>query len=56
MMSIGLHCRLAGRPGRAAAVVKLLDYVMSQEDVWIATRLDIANHWREQHPAEGDDL
>jgi putative urate catabolism protein len=56
MMSIGLHCRLAGRPGRAAAVVKFLDYVMSKGDVWIATRLDIANHWRKQHPAEGDDL
>jgi len=56
MMSIGLHCRLAGRPGRAAAVVKFLDYVMSRDDVWIATRLDIANHWRKQHPAEGDDL
>jgi len=56
MMSIGLHCRLAGRPGRAAAVVKFLDYVMSRGDVWIATRLDIANHWRKQHPAEGDDL
>ena len=56
MMSIGLHCRLAGRPGRAAAVVKFLDYVMSRDDVWVATRLDIANHWRKQHPAEGDDL
>jgi peptidoglycan/xylan/chitin deacetylase (PgdA/CDA1 family) len=53
MMSIGLHCRLAGRPGRAAAVMKFLDYVMSRDDVWIATRLDIANHWRNQHPAEG---
>jgi putative urate catabolism protein len=55
MMSIGLHCRLAGRPGRAAAVARFLDYVLSHEDAWIATRLDIANHWREQHPADGDD-
>jgi len=53
MMSIGLHCRLAGRPGRAAAVARFLDYVLAHEDAWIATRLDIANHWREQHPPEG---
>jgi len=53
MMSIGLHCRLAGRPGRAAAVARFLDYVMSQDDAWIATRLDIANHWRKRHPAKG---
>jgi putative urate catabolism protein len=52
MMSIGLHCRLAGRPGRAAAVAKFLDYLGEQDDVWIATRLDIAKHWREQHPPQ----
>ena len=52
MMSIGLHCRLAGRPGRAAAVAKFLDYLGKQDDVWIATRLDIATHWREQHPPQ----
>ena len=52
MMSIGLHCRLAGRPGRAAALANFLDYVLSHEDAWIATRLDIANHWRDRHPAE----
>ena len=52
MMSIGLHCRLAGRPGRTAAVARFLDYVLSHQDAWIATRLDIADHWREQHPAE----
>jgi len=51
MMSIGLHCRLAGRPGRAAALARFLDYVLSHEDAWIATRLDIANHWRDRHPA-----
>jgi len=55
MMSVGLHCRLAGRPGRTAAVARFLDYVLSHEDAWIATRLDIANHWRERHPAEGGD-
>jgi putative urate catabolism protein len=53
MMSIGLHCRLAGRPGRSAAVARFLDYVMSHDDAWLATRLDIANHWRESHPPEG---
>jgi putative urate catabolism protein len=53
MMSIGLHCRLAGRPGRAAALAKFLDYVAGHEEAWVATRLEIANHWREQHPAKG---
>ncbi|MGI9247947.1 MAG: allantoinase PuuE [Woeseiaceae bacterium] len=52
MMSVGLHCRLAGRPGRAAAVARFLDYVASQDDAWVATRLDIANHWRKRHPAK----
>ncbi|MCJ7592110.1 MAG: allantoinase PuuE [Woeseiaceae bacterium] len=53
MMSIGLHCRLAGRPGRTAAVARFLDYVLSHDDAWLATRLEIANHWRERHPAKG---
>jgi putative urate catabolism protein len=53
MMSVGLHCRLAGRPGRTAALAKFLDYIEAQADVWIARRIDIANHWREHHaPAE----
>ena len=52
MMSVGLHCRLAGRPGRAAAVRKFLKYVSGKDNVWVATRLDIANHWRARHPAE----
>ena len=51
MMSIGLHCRLAGRPGRAAAVERFLDYVQEHDRVWIATRLDIARHWTAAHPA-----
>jgi len=53
MMSIGLHCRLAGRPGRAAAVAKFLDYVAEHDDAWVATRLDIAEHWRKRHPPQG---
>lgn len=54
MMSVGLHCRLAGRPGRAAALAKFADYVASHEDAWVATRLDIAEHWRRSHPAKAD--
>jgi putative urate catabolism protein len=51
MMSIGLHCRLVGRPGRAAALARFLDYVEKHDRVWVATRLDIARHWRKIHPA-----
>ncbi|GBR02117.1 chitin deacetylase [Gluconacetobacter liquefaciens] len=51
MMSIGLHCRIAGRPGRARAVARFLDHVLAHERVWVATRLDIARHWLEVHPA-----
>jgi len=52
MMSVGLHCRLAGRPGRAAALARFLDYVAAQGDAWIATRVAIARHWRDRHPAK----
>ncbi|MGV6849227.1 MAG: 2-oxo-4-hydroxy-4-carboxy-5-ureidoimidazoline decarboxylase, partial [Marinibacterium sp.] len=50
MMSVGLHCRLAGRPGRAAAVQRFIDHVRAYPDVWFATRLQIAEHWASQHP------
>jgi OHCU decarboxylase len=53
MMSIGLHCRLVGRPGRAAALARFLDYVRGHERVWVATRLDIARHWIRRHPPQG---
>lgn len=53
MMSVGLHCRLVGRPGRAAALARFLDYVQNHTDVWVATRLDIARHWIRHHPPEG---
>lgn len=53
MLSIGLHCRLVGRPGRAAALARFLDYVQSHERVWVARRLDIARHWIKTHPPEG---
>ncbi|MEM9818719.1 MAG: allantoinase PuuE [Cyanobacteria bacterium P01_D01_bin.6] len=49
MMSVGLHCRLSGRPGRAAALARFLDYVQSHEQVWICRRVDIARHWHEHH-------
>jgi putative urate catabolism protein len=51
MMSIGLHCRLAGRPGRAAAVERFLDHIAKFESVWTASRLAIARHWHRQHLA-----
>ncbi|MEM9762898.1 MAG: allantoinase PuuE [Pseudomonadota bacterium] len=51
MMSVGLHCRLAGRPGRAAALARFLDHVAAHEGVWMATRLEIAEHWARLHPA-----
>ncbi|MEM1309697.1 MAG: allantoinase PuuE [Cyanobacteria bacterium P01_D01_bin.71] len=52
MMSVGLHCRLSGRPGRAAALARFLDYVQSRDRVWICRRVDIARHWHEHHPVK----
>jgi allantoinase len=45
MMSVGLHCRLIGRPGRFQALKKFIDYVLNFDDVWICKRVDIAKHW-----------
>ncbi len=50
MMSIGLHCRIIGRPSRAAALRRLIDYMKSRDGVWFATRLQIAEHWHAHHP------
>jgi OHCU decarboxylase len=50
MMSIGLHCRLIGRPGRFEAIRKFLEFVNTHADVWIATREQIADHWMQTHP------
>ena len=50
MMSVGLHCRLAGRPGRTAALERFLDYVAAHNRVWVARRIDIARHWIADHP------
>ncbi|GLR50208.1 allantoinase PuuE [Shinella yambaruensis] len=52
MMSIGLHCRLIGRPGRVMALARFIDYVQSHEKVWIARRVDIAEHWAKTHPPQ----
>jgi putative urate catabolism protein len=50
MMSVGLHCRLAGRPGRFAALERFIKYVRSYDDVWWCRRVDIARHWHQWHP------
>ncbi|EHK57843.1 allantoinase PuuE [Allomesorhizobium alhagi] len=50
MMNIGLHCRLVGRPGRAAALQRFIDYVKGHDRVWLTRRIDIAHHWREHYP------
>ncbi|MFK7890521.1 MAG: allantoinase PuuE [Granulosicoccus sp.] len=51
MMSVGLHSRLVGRPGRAAALARFLDYVQAHDKVWLTRRIDIARHWKVVHPA-----
>ena len=50
MMSIGLHCRLAGRPGRFAALQRFLDHIEQYDQVWVCRRVDIAKHWHKYHP------
>jgi allantoinase len=50
MMSVGMHCRLLGRPGRLRALQRFLDHVEAHDRVWIARRVDIARHWAERHP------
>ncbi|MFV0358970.1 allantoinase PuuE [Tropicimonas sp.] len=50
MLSVGLHCRLIGRPGRVMALQRFLDYAAARQDVWFARRIDIARHWRATHP------
>lgn len=50
MMSVGLHCRIVGRPGRARALARFLDYVNSKEETWVCRRVDIARHWKANFP------
>jgi putative urate catabolism protein len=53
MLSVGLHCRVVGRPARLAALTRFLDYIGAHDRVWVARRIDIARHWRETHPYGG---
>ncbi len=53
MMSVGLHCRLSGRPGRARALERFLDHLQSRDRVWLCRRIDIANHWHAFHRPGG---
>jgi allantoinase len=50
MMSIGMHCRLLGRPGRFRALQRFLDHIEKHDRVWVTRRIDIARHWRQRHP------
>lgn len=52
MMSVGLHGRIAGRPGRARALARFVDHVVANGAAWVARRIDIARHWIAEHPAE----
>lgn len=54
MLNIGLHCRLVGRPGRAAALARFVDYVLGHDKVWLARRIDIARHWIRHHHPDGE--
>jgi putative urate catabolism protein len=51
MMTVGLHCRLTGRPGRTAGLMRFLDHIAAHDRVWVATRRDIARHWAREHAA-----
>ena len=52
MMSVGLHCRIIGKPGRAYGLKKFLEYASSTQDVWFARRLDIARWWLDHYPPQ----
>ena len=54
MMSVGMHCRLLGRPGRMRALQLFLDHIQRHEQVWITRRIDIARHWRRVHPFDAN--
>ena len=53
MLSVGLHCRIVGRPGKMAGLERFIAYAQSHPDVWFCRRIDIARHWRERHPYAG---
>ena len=52
MMSIGMHCRLLGKPGRILALRRFIEHVAAHEQVWVCRRIDIAQHWKAMHPFE----
>ncbi|MGV3571005.1 MAG: allantoinase PuuE [Ramlibacter sp.] len=54
MLSIGMHCRLLGRPGRIVALQRFLDHIEKHDRVWVCRRIDIARHWRQAHPYPGN--
>ncbi|WP_245748991.1 hypothetical protein [Oceanisphaera psychrotolerans] len=54
MLSIGMHCRLLGRPGRMAGLERFIKYARSHDQVWFTRRIDIARHWHEHHPYKGN--
>ena len=54
MMSIGMHCRLLGKPGRIVALQKFLDHIEKHDKVWVCRRVDIARHWKKVHPFQAD--
>ena len=53
MMSVGMHCRLLGRPGRMRGLQRFLDHVQAHDKVWVTRRIDVARHWRGRFPGEG---
>ncbi len=54
MMSVGMHCRLLGKPGRIVALQKFLDHITKHDRVWVCRRIDIARHWKKKHPYAGN--
>ncbi|MGF1749111.1 MULTISPECIES: allantoinase PuuE [Vibrio] len=54
MMSVGLHCRLIGKPGRIASLKRFIEYVQQHDKVWLCRRIDIANHWHQTHPYQAE--
>lgn len=53
MLSVGLHCRIIGRPGKIAGLERFLRYALDHQDVWFCRRIEIARHWRKRHPYSG---
>jgi peptidoglycan/xylan/chitin deacetylase (PgdA/CDA1 family) len=55
MMSVGMHCRLLGKPGRIGALQRFLDHIQQHDHVWICRRIDIARHWKAVHPFNAEE-